>query len=101
MAPKGQPNAIQNGSLACKINRKAEYSRKGRDLLRKSEPKIMNREFDFGYENRYKNMFNLYPNIAETESKSPKNQTNISYLHKKENTSNNASIEKQNHAKTP
>ena len=105
MAPKGQPNGIQNSSLACKINRKAEYSRKGHDLPGKSEPEIMNNptknECDFGYQNRYKNMFNLYPNIAETESKRSNNLTNISYLHRKENTSNNASIEKQNHAKTP
>ena len=56
--------------------------------------------FDFGYQNRYKNKFNIYPNIAETESKRSNNLTNISYLHRKENTSNNASIEKQNHAKT-
>ena len=73
MSPKLHPNGIQNGTLAYKINRKAKYYQKGHDLPGKSDPKIMNNptknELEFGYQNRYKNTWNLYRNIAETQAK--------------------------------
>jgi hypothetical protein len=71
--PNDTQMASRNGTLADKSNRKAKYYQKGHDLPGKSDPKIMKNptknELDFGYQNRYKNTWNLHHKIAETQAK--------------------------------